>query len=125
MTSPWTYFTLEEFECHCGCGKALMDTDFVDILDEMRGLMGVPFIITSGYRCPKYNKEVSTTGETGPHTTGKAVDLALNRENAYTLLMIVPPEITGIGIAQKGPDNTRFIHLDALETGVRPTVWSY
>jgi zinc D-Ala-D-Ala carboxypeptidase len=30
---------------------------------------------------------------------------------------------TGIGVQQKG--SGRFIHLDTMEGGTRPTVWSY
>jgi len=35
---------------------------------------------------------------------------------------------TGIGVAQRGPHNKRFIHIDNIvnsDTSPRPTIWSY
>ena len=45
-------------------------------MQEARGELG-PLKITSGYRCSEHNASISKTGPTGPHTTGAAVDLAV------------------------------------------------
>lgn len=96
-------------------------------LDALREECGFPLLINSGYRCPKHNLEVSHTGETGPHTTGHAVDIRVDRGRAYRLLALAPKYgFTGIGIQQKG--GGRYIHLDDLPNDInqpRPTVWSY
>ena len=57
--------------------------------------------ITSGYRCPLHNSNVSSTGLRGPHVTGKAADIAVMGEDAHRLLRIAlaDPVITGVGIA--------------------------
>lgn len=122
MSNMWRYFKLEEFACkHCGENK--IDRAFVDKLDLLRHTYGKPLVVTSGYRCPVHNIAVSTTGANGPHTTGKAVDLAVARTDAYNLLTLaLAMGFTGVGVQQKGP--SRFLHLDVLEEG-RPTVWSY
>lgn len=120
------YFKPDEFKCR-HCGQNLIDLSFVKKLDELRHLCGFPLIVTSGYRCPEYNKKVSTTGEDGPHTTGHAADLAVSRHRAYDLLRhTFVVGFTGIGIQQKGV--SRFVHLDDLEEpshSPRPTIWSY
>ena len=122
------YFKIDEFACRCGCGRNLIDFKFVEKLDDLRHQFGMPLIVSSGYRCPKHNKDVSTTGEVGPHTTGHAVDLLVSRAPALELLEIILSgnKFTGIGLNQKGA--SRFIHLDDLPNASnqpRPTIWTY
>jgi zinc D-Ala-D-Ala carboxypeptidase len=116
------YFKPSEFNCkHCGENK--MNQGFLDLLDELRGRYGKPMVVSSGYRCPTHNQTVSSTGPNGPHTTGKAVDIAVNRGNAYELAKLAfEMGFSGIGFNQKGEG--RFIHLDTISEG-RPTIWSY
>lgn len=120
------YFSITEFACkHCGENK--IDFTFVELLDDLRHKYGKPLRVSSGYRCPDYNAKVSSTGRAGPHTTGRAADLAVDRGDAYRVLKIaLEIGFTGIGVKQKGTG--RFIHLDNLPNLVgqpRPTVWSY
>lgn len=121
------HFRIDEFACRCDCGQNLIDYQFVVELDQLRHQCGFPLVITSGYRCPEHNSRVSTTGRTGPHTTGRAADIAVERTRAYELLQVaMVMKFTGIGIKQKG--SSRFIHLDNLantEGQPRPTIWSY
>ena len=75
-----------------------------------------------------HNDRVSITGENGPHTTGKAVDIAISRKKAFLFLTWVmsQADITGIGFKQHS--GGRFIHIDTLtepEHSPRPTIWSY
>jgi len=123
------YFEYSEFDQKGlpGSGEEFMDIWFLEKLNILRGKCGFPIIITSGYRSPEYNADVSSTGLTGPHTTGKAADIAVDRGNAYCLLSHAMNRFGGIGINQKGDD--RFIHLDDLTAeeakAPRPTIWSY
>jgi uncharacterized protein YcbK (DUF882 family) len=104
-----------------------MQTGFIDKLDSLREEVGFRLRVTSGYRCPRHNARVSSTGLHGPHTTGRAVDLAVDRERAYEVLSWIEHfGFTGIGLNQKGEG--RFIHLDDLPHASgqpRPTVWTY
>lgn len=119
----WRHFTMKEFSCRC-CGQNHIEETFVDKLDELRDRVGFPLVVTSAYRCPSHNARVSSTGTTGPHTTGRAVDLAVDRGRAYEVLRVAfSMGFTGIGVNQRG--SGRFIHLDDLMDGPRPTVWSY
>lgn len=125
------HFKPAEFACRCGdCrsdGKE-MDTEFIAKLDQLRERSGKAMIITSGYRCPAYNKRISSTGFDGPHTTGRAADVLVSGEDAFHLVQqcVLGGWMTGIGINQKGPYEKRFIHLDDLPPAHgRPRVWTY
>lgn len=124
-----TFFKKTEFDCNCGCGSNLMEKTFLKTLDDLRGRCDFPFIITSGYRCPEYNDAVSSTGRNGPHTTGRAADIKLFGQRAFNVIRhcTLGGWMTGIGVMQHGPHNSRFIHLDDLEPGdrFRPTIWTY
>lgn len=126
MKSKWENFTEEELTCKCGCGQQEMDDDFMDKIQSIRGDAGFAFNVTSAYRCPSHNNNVSTTGTTGPHTTGEAIDIAVHGDQAHKLLKLALVRgMKGIGINQKGDHNTRFIHLDNLSSPNRPWVWTY
>lgn len=125
------HFSDQELSCRCGCGMT-PKRDFIEKIERLRVAYGKPMKVTSAARCPNYNSKVSKTGARGPHTTGRAIDIAVDREDAFDLLMLIGRMntlglgITGLGFQQKG--SGRFMHLDDLtdEPGQpRPTVWSY
>ncbi|MAK38123.1 MAG: peptidase M15 [Flavobacteriaceae bacterium] len=119
------YFSEKEFICS-HTGKVEMDQNFLDRLNELRGLYGKSLRVTSGFRDVTHPIEARKKTP-GAHTTGQAADLAVRGADAYKLLEIaLSLKFSGIGVAQKG--SARFIHLDTLiTTGTRPrpTVWSY
>lgn len=103
-----------------------MTVPFLQKLDSIREEYGQPIIVSSGYRCATYNNKISSTGVGGPHTRGRAVDIPCHGEEAIRLIRIALRNgMTGIGVKQNGTHSKRFIHLDDLEEGVRPTIWSY
>ena len=109
-------FTLEEFKCKC-CGVQHMDSLFLLQLDNAREFAGVPFEITSGYRCPKHNAEVGSTS--GNHPSGKASDIKCT--NGPVRLKIVMGLIRAgfrrIGIRKD------FIHVDSMNEV--ESIWLY
>lgn len=126
--SPWEYFTWEELRCHCGCGKAEMDPRFMTKVVILRRAMAKAFTVKSAYRCPDHNEKVSRTkSRTGPHTEGRAMDIAADGLLVWDML----PHLRnygfrGVGLQQSG--SNRYIHLDdcdALEGRPRPWVWTY
>ena len=119
----WKYFKREDFACK-HCGENNTEDEFISSLDALRGRVGFPLIVTSGYRCPTHNAAVSSTGPNGPHTTGRAVDLAVSHDKAYWVLKeALSMGFTGIGV--RGHGDSRFVHLDAITGDSRPRVWSY
>ena len=120
-------FSDKELSCsHCGENK--FDQETLDALQRLRESIGRPLKLSSAYRCPVHNQNVSSTGPDGPHTTGKAIDILCSGKEAWELLsfvMIRSKIWKGIGISQKGKHKSRFIHLDTIEADNRPWVWSY
>jgi uncharacterized protein YcbK (DUF882 family) len=115
-------FKEPEFACK-HCGKTEMEPDFMHRLQSLRSRYKKPMTITSGYRCPDHPIEKAKAFP-GPHSTGKAADVAVQGGEAHRLLSIAfELGFTGIGVQQKG--DKRFIHLDTVTDGQRPTVWSY
>lgn len=116
------YFLYSEFDQKNvpGSGESHMDRHFLSCLDTLRHKCDFPFIVNSGYRSPEYNNQVSSTGFTGPHTTGKASDTAVAGSKAYTLLKHAMEMdcFTGIGIGKS------FIHLDIIQRNYK-IIWSY
>lgn len=119
------YFKYSEFDQKDGklpgSGEKYMSSEFLNKLDKLRELMGQPMRVTSGYRSPEYNAKVSNTGRTGPHTTGKAADIACSNGQMRHKLVKLACELgfTGIGISKS------FVHLDTLEGPHRPNIWTY
>ena len=99
---PWRHFTPEEMSCRKD-GVLVVDPDFMQKLEEMRERLGFPMVVTSGYRTPEYNREVSKTGFFGPHTTGRAADIrvhpssrtspATGTERRATSIATMPPRL--------------------------------
>ncbi len=126
----YQYFSDRELSCPC-CGEQKMDEGFMHVLEAMRGMCDFKWPVTSGYRCENHDRRVSSG--TGAHTTGKAIDIAVSRGEAFRILqMLGSYPITGVGVRQHG--NRRFIHLDMITDDespyegkefLRPTVWSY
>ena len=110
------------FDCqHCGANE--MKRDFMAKLQKLRETYGSAMRITSGYRCPQHPIEAKKAAP-GAHASGLACDIGIQGSEAHTLLRIaLEAGFTGIGVQQKGTG--RFLHLDTLESDLRPTVWSY
>ena len=118
-------FSDEELRCHC-CGQNLIDEGFLEKLQKVRDKFGAVMHLSSGYRCPIWNEQVSKSGKTGPHTTGHAVDIKVSGKNALRLINIaLDCGMQGVGVKQHGEYAGRFVHLDDLTEGVRPHIWSY
>jgi uncharacterized protein YcbK (DUF882 family) len=99
------YFTDAEMACkHCGQGK--MNPNFMDYLDIARGLADMPFIITSGYRCPVHNAAVR--GDPDNHPKGVAADIACTT-GPQRLKMVRALLTAGFHRIGLGPT---FVHVD-------------
>jgi len=126
MTWSSPFFTEEEMRCQCGCEQDGMHSEFMEKLTSLRADWGQPMTVTSGYRCPNHPIEAKKA-KPGTHASGRAVDIAVQGEDAYKFLCAALGHgFTGIGVNQKG--SARFIHLDDLtrdEGWPRPTIWSY
>jgi len=70
-------FNLSEMDCHCKypeCKETLVSMTHMRKLQEFRVKIGKSIEITSGYRCPRYNKEVGGASASR-HPQGDATDI--------------------------------------------------
>ena len=105
------YFRLSEFACPC-CRRVMLHPKLLRELVELRNILERPVYITSGYRCPGYNREVGGV-QNSYHCIGLAADIKVEDINLIELLEICENiGFGGIGFYEK----KGFLHLD-----VRPT----
>ena len=119
----WKNFELNEFKCKCGCDEVKINSDMLDLIQEARDELG-PLSISSAFRCSSHNSSVSSTGESGPHTTGHALDITVkDSQHRKQLIDWFATKVTGLGIAKS------FIHIDNLTSDngfdMRPNAWKY
>ena len=67
-------FNLREFQCK-HCGQVKISSRLVAMLEALRQKLGVPFMITSGYRCDDHNMRVGGAINSY-HVQGLACDIA-------------------------------------------------
>ena len=83
------HFKAAEFLGPCGCGKGEheMRETFIRFLDGCRRRANVPFVITSGYRCAEYNKQITGASKFSSHMLGWAADIATpNSQSRYKIV---------------------------------------
>lgn len=100
------YMDTEEFKCPC-CGKNEISTQFVNLLDKARKMAGTPFIINSGYRCHKHNKEIDGKPDSA-HLKGLAADIQA-KGSLHRFLIV--KALIDVGFQRIGIYPT-FIHAD-------------
>ena len=111
------YFSPSELQCKCGCGMSVKP-EFLNKLNDLRELLGVPLIVTSAARCPTHNTAVGGA-PSSKHKDGIAVDLAAKDGNMkYKIIEgALKLGFNGIGVHKD------FIHLDTRKEG--QVVWLY
>jgi len=117
----WKYFKKEEFACPC-CHQNKTNISLINRLDILRGRMGVPFKVTSGYRCASHNASPKVGGaDASIHLKGGAADISTAGWNGNQKYLIISRAMAlgfyGIGIGKT------LIHLD-IRSGP-PVLWVY
>ena len=100
------HFHSREFNCPC-CDKERMDKDFIETLEACRILAGVPFVITSGYRCEEHNEKIGGHPSSA-HSKGLAVDISYKNGACGRKIVDAASKCNFEGIEV----GTRHIHLD-------------
>ena len=116
-------FSRREFRCKCGrkdCDAAPLDMRLVYALQELRDLIGLPLIVTSGCRCRWYNSRLPDASYNSRHLSGIAADIVcadLTPVELRHFAQAVPAfDKGGIGIYDWG------IHVDVRGRRAR---WDY
>lgn len=114
------YFSAKEQSCSC-CNQTKDNEVLMNMLEFARIKAGVPFVITSWYRCEKH--EESIKNPTSSHIKGKAVDIAF-RDNIHKFKIL--KALLDVGFERVGiNDKLKFLHCDIDLDKTRPTLFSY
>lgn len=111
------YFQLDDFACS-ETGQNGIHWEFVEALDDLRGVCGFPFIITSGFRSADHSVEV-VKEKPGQHNSGVACDIKVSNgaERHAIVKNAIALGFTGIGVAKS------FVHVDRRDSA--PLIWTY
>lgn len=85
-----------------------------EMLERIRSTVGVPIIVTSGYRCPEVNRAVG--GRTSSdHTQGHAADIVAPRFGSPTeVARLLAPLVSVLSIGQlilEGVKGKQWVHV--------------
>lgn len=119
------FFKSSEFDSpdEPGSGER-MQRDFMWRLDDIRKLVDVPLIISSGIRSEAHNKEVGGV-DGSSHVDGWAADIVCRSSSLrwkiinQAIYIVADPIIRRIGIGKT------FIHLDADPSKPQGVIWLY
>lgn len=93
------YFDRDEFECGCGCGYDTVDSELLDVLEDVRVRFDAPVIINSACRCTTHNDYVGGK-PSSQHLKGRAADIAVkgvDPTEVYQYLSMKYPNEYGLG----------------------------
>lgn len=120
------HFDSSEFTCHhCGGGADKIHPRLIALLEELRGRVGKPLHINSGYRCPVHNANVGGVSNS-QHVQGTAADVATPAGVSFKRFEQIVKQIPfdGIGLYPPIEGSGSFIHVDVRNGGVgRHIIW--
>ena len=122
------YFRYEEFDSPdlSNSGAANMDNNFLSMLDNARGIAGIPFKISSGFRTDNYNQSLSARGYSASpnssHLKGEAADIVCkSSKDRWTIITALQEA----GFRRLGISSS-FIHVDSSDLWKpSPVIWTY
>lgn len=103
------HFKVKEFaQKDFRCDKVIVDTELINVLEDIRTHFNKPVIITSGYRTPEYNAKIGGV-KNSQHTKGTAADIKISEVQASQVQKYLKdkyPDKYGIG------SYLTFTHID-------------
>ena len=114
-----SYFKESEFKCPC-CGKVIVSAWLIHLLNRIREALGLPMIVSSGYRCKKHNKKVGGK-KNSAHRRGTAADIKCTNSAIRYLIIKYALEV---GFKRIGVSSD-FIHLDVDGELPPEVLWVY
>lgn len=101
-------FKVKEFACKDGNDRILIDSELINVLQQVRTHINQPIKIISGYRTEAYNK-ICNGAKNSYHLKGMAFDIRPYNCDLYELAILCAMYgAKGIGIYKK----QNFIHID-------------
>ena len=117
------YFKMFEFSCHhCGdLPKEGMNPVLLEKLDKLRGMVGHPIEVSSGYRCPAHNRRIGGVDDS-QHVLGNAADIYCDYITTEKLAEYAEKVgFDGIGIYIEDG----FVHVDVRNDGRKPNYYRW
>lgn len=113
------HFKLSEFACRCGCRgeqRAIIKNNLAVIAGEwekVRAHFGAkPVTIHSGYRCPRYNKQIGGAPQS-MHINGRAADGTIAGVSPRAIGDYAAKSLQNVGgVGVYEPPGDSFTHLD-------------
>jgi hypothetical protein len=106
-------FKLSEFACHDGSGEVYYTVDFINKMQALRDLLGLPINVVSGHRTPTYNTKVG--GALKSQHLEIAGDIKVKGKTPLEVAFTAEKVgFTGIGVYTH--DNNYFTHVDCRPT---------
>jgi len=122
------YFRKSEFDCNCGtafCTRNKMQFGFMKRLDIARQHAGIPFHVTSGFRCKDKQAALVKSGASSKkkssHEKGICADIFVKSDKARSKILngIIKAGFTRIGIGKN------WVHVDTDKDKNMNRVWIY
>ena len=116
------WFSMNEFECHCGCrmpdsARANIVALVEQVLDPARERYGKPVCVNSGYRCARHNAAVGGVANSR-HTRGEAADICCSDNERLARIIEENGRYDQL-IRYMGPGGKiRFIHVSWKRNGM-------
>jgi uncharacterized protein YcbK (DUF882 family) len=109
-------FSINEFQCRCGC-KMPFDVlqnikKLVEQLQVLREVVDSPIKINSAYRCPSHNKSVGGA-KSSQHLLGKASDIVISEHKPSETYSLIESLIKDNAMSEGGLGSyNTFTHYD-------------
>ena len=109
------------------CNK--ISSVLIEKLQQVRNIIGLPIIITSGVRCEFYNASLKNSSMNSSHIPdsyglGQTVDISCTTSKyRYELVQVAQKFFNRIGIS--GGSYGGFVHLDVDRAKVQEVMWLY
>lgn len=110
------HFNVREFRCGDGSDPIFVDTELVEVLENIRTHFGKPVTITSAFRTAAHNATVAKAAKYSQHLYGKAADIqvqGISVETVYAYADKLFGERGGVGIYPPGLGRANgWVHVD-------------
>lgn len=113
------HFASSEFRCLDGSEHPI-DPQLIAMLERLRAALGgMPIVVTSGYRSPRYNRQVGGAPNSY-HVKGMAADIQVRDaapQRVYDSALALFPDTGGLGLYRRGDGG--WVHVDSRASPAR------